>query len=57
MIKLSNSQTVSISTGTIVAGGTFTTEAYNCHLTVGLFSLQSPVDSNWRRHNEGGGSF
>ena len=40
MIKLSNTQTVSISSGAIVASGTYTSEAYDCHRTSGLFSLQ-----------------
>jgi len=43
MIKLRNTNTVSISTGTITAGGSYTTEAFDCQELEGYFSLQWTV--------------
>jgi hypothetical protein len=43
MIKLRNTNTVSISSGTITASGSYTTEAYDCIELIGYFSLQWTV--------------
>lgn len=43
MIKLKHTSTVSISTGTISASGSYTTEAYDCQELQGFFSLQWTV--------------
>lgn len=43
MIKLRNTNTVTISTGTISASGSYTTDAYNCSELQGYFSLQWTV--------------
>lgn len=43
MIKLRNTNTVTISTGTIAASGSYTTEAYDCTELEGFFSLQWTV--------------
>lgn len=40
MIKLRNTGTVTISTGTIAASGSYTTEAFDCVGLQGVFSLQ-----------------
>jgi len=40
MLKLRNTGTVSISTGTIAASGSYTTEAMDCAGLEGFFSLQ-----------------
>ena len=43
MIKLRNTGTVTISTGTISAGGSYTTDAYDASSLEGFFSLQWTV--------------
>lgn len=43
MIKLRNTNTVTISTGTISASGSYTTDAYDCSELQGYFSLQWTV--------------
>jgi hypothetical protein len=43
MIKLRNTNTVSISSGTIAAGASYTTDPYDCTELVGYFSLQWTV--------------
>jgi hypothetical protein len=43
MIKLRSTGTVSISTGTIAASGSYTTEAFDCTNLEGFFSLQWTV--------------
>lgn len=43
MIKLRNTNTVSISSGTITASGSYTTDAFDCTELKGLFSLQWTV--------------
>ena len=40
MIKLRNTGTVSIATGTIAASGSYTTEAFDCSGLNGFFALQ-----------------
>ena len=40
MVKLINSQSVSLSSGSITAGGSYTSEAIDCRRAAGLFSLQ-----------------
>lgn len=43
MIKLRNTNTVTISTGTIAASGSYTTDAFDCTELSGFFSLQWTV--------------
>ena len=43
MIKLRNTNTVTISTGTIAASGSYTTDAFDCTELEGYFSLQWTV--------------
>ena len=43
MIRLRNTNTVSISSGTIAASGSYTTDAYDCQELKGFFSLQWTV--------------